>query len=120
MLIEYIEGRLVSDIWSTLDVQHGIHSQPRTYIKQLRSIRMNSRGTVGGIYPAAPSSGCDAGRFKSNNDIESCLNERLLVCHEFDRLPLMQPSFSGSFDLLVMCHMDIAARNLILDDQVKV
>ena len=123
ILMEYIEGKLISDIWSTLDVhiQLDIHFQLKTYIQQLRSIRMDSPGPVGGdLSRGALFTDYGAGPFKSHNDIESWFNERLLVCQEFGRVPLTQPSFHEHFDTLVMCHMDIAARNLILDGQGKV
>ncbi len=123
ILMEYIEGRLVSDIWSTLDihVQHEIHSQIENYIQKLRSIRMDSPGPVGGGLSCAPLfTDYGAGPFKSRQDIENWFNERLLVCQQFRRASPTHPGFSGHFDVLVMCHMDIAARNLILDEEGKI
>ena len=70
-----------------------------------------SRGALFTDYGADP--------FKSYKNIEFWFNERLLVCQEFGRVPSTQPSFSGHFDLLIMCYMNIAACNLILDDQEK-
>lgn len=123
ILMEYIEGRLVSDIWSTLDAhaQRDIHFQLKTYIQQLRSIEMNSPGPIGGaVSRGALFTDYGAGPFRSRDDIEAWFNERLLVCQQFGRASLTHPSFSGHFDNLVMCHMDIAPRNLILDGQGKV
>ena len=123
ILMEYIEGSLVLDIWPTLDVhvQRNIHSQLYSYIQQLRSIRMNSPGPVGGGLSRGPLfTDYGAGPFKSHKDIESWFNERLLVCQQFGRAAPTHPSFTGHFDTLVMCHMDIAPRNLILDGQGKV
>jgi hypothetical protein len=62
----------------------------------------------------------NAGLFKSYNDIKSWFNKCLLVYQESGPVLLTQLSFSGHFDILVMCYIDIAAQNLILDGQGKV
>jgi hypothetical protein len=106
ILMEHIGGRLVSDIWSTLDVhvQRDIHSQLKNYILQLRSIRMDSpRPIDGDLSRGALFTDYGAGSFKSHQDIESWFNERLLVCQEFGHVPLMQPSYAtGPFSGISM------------------
>lgn len=43
-----------------------------------------------------------------------------LVCHDFGHTTETPPGcFTGHFDELVMCHLDIHLRNLILDGQRK-
>jgi thiamine kinase-like enzyme len=39
---------------------------------------------------------------------------------EFNRVPRTQYSFSGKFDILAICHLDIAIKNLLLDGQERV
>ncbi|KAF7507228.1 hypothetical protein GJ744_010786 [Endocarpon pusillum] len=109
MLMEYIEGRLISDnIWSTLDahIQRDIHFQ------------LKPKHTTASIYPNGFSWACWwrppipqrslynqwADPFKSSSDIESWFNERVLVCQDSDRVPLRQPSLTGvwKFGLCLM------------------
>ncbi|KGQ01864.1 hypothetical protein PAAG_11440 [Paracoccidioides lutzii Pb01] len=52
--------------------------------------------------------------------MESWFNERLLVCKEFNRVPYSHPWFYGKVHKFVMCHMDVAARNIILDGEGKI
>ncbi|KAI9729370.1 MAG: hypothetical protein M1834_006894 [Cirrosporium novae-zelandiae] len=118
ILMEYINGETLSNIWSTLDASKRtiVYAQIYQFLQQLHSIKMTFPGSLDGDISRGPLfTDYGAGPFKSPQDMESWFNERLLVCQEFGRLPSTQPSFSGLFDELVMCHMDIHPRNLILD-----
>lgn len=123
LLMEYIEGELVSQIWPSLSVQarRDIYRQLDQFLHQLHEIQTSSPGPFGGGVSRGPLfTDYGAGPFRSKGDITAWFNERLLVCQEFGRAPLTQPSFSSHFDSLVMCHMNIATRNLILDNQGRV
>jgi tRNA A-37 threonylcarbamoyl transferase component Bud32 len=123
LLMEYIEGSLVSDIWPTLDTQtrHSIYCQLDDSLRQLHAVKVAQPGPLGGdVSRGTLFTAYGAGPFKSSRDMETWFNERLLVCQEFGRAPRTQASFSGKFDKLVMCHLDIAPRNLILDGQGRV
>jgi hypothetical protein len=43
------------------------------------------------------------------------------MCHEFRQAKHIPPgAFSGTFNELVMCHLDVNSRNIILDNREKV
>ena len=78
-------------------------------------------GPLGGHLCRGPLfTGSGAGPFRSRKYLEGWFDERLLVCQQFHRVPQTQPSFSGRFENSVMCHMDIAARNVVVDRQRRV
>ena len=123
LLMEYIEGRLVSQIWPSLGVRArgDIYRQIVEVLHQLYEIHLVSPGPVGGGLSKGPLfTDYGAGPFRTKEDITTWFNERLRVCQWFRRAPLTQPLFSNQFDELVMCHMDIATRNLILDNYGRV
>ncbi|KAL9025555.1 MAG: hypothetical protein Q9196_005640 [Gyalolechia fulgens] len=123
ILMQYIEGDVLDKKWSGLDIyaRQDIHSQLIDFLRQLHAIRLPVPGPLGGGLSRGPLfTDYGAGPFRSTEDLESWFDERLLVCQEFHRAPQTHPSFSGQFQNLVMCHMDIAPRNLILDRQLRV
>ena len=68
ILMEYIEGRRVSDIWEDLDMntRHNILHQLSGYIRALHSIKLNDPGPVGGGVSHGPLfTHYDAGPFTS-------------------------------------------------------
>ncbi|PGG96155.1 hypothetical protein GX51_07959 [Blastomyces parvus] len=122
-MLEYIEGQLVSEIWSHLseETRYDINQKLYDFVRQLRSLKMDSPGPIGGgISNGAFLTDYGAGPFTSKNDIEMWFNERLLVCQEFGIASQTQPTFQGEFGHTVMCHMDVYTRNLILDNQGKI
>ena len=123
LLMEYIEGRTVSEIWPCLGIQarRDIYGQIEEFLHQLHEIQMVSPGPIGGGLSRGPLfTDYGAGPFRTKEEITAWFNERLRICQFFHRAPLTQPLFSNQFDELVMCHMDIAPRNLILDDYGRV
>lgn len=120
IVMEYIEGKLLSHIWPDLDLEsrRSIQGKLAEYIHQLRSIEINVPGPIGGGVSAGSFfTGYGAGPFKSLQEMESWFNERLQVCHIFGHAPQLPPEwFTGRFSPLVMCHLDIDLRNLLLDD----
>lgn len=121
IVMEYIEGRLVSDIWDDLDInaRSKLLNQVCEYIRALKAIKLNCPGPVGGGVSEGPFfTAYGAGPFTSCKYIEDWFNDRLLVCHDFGHASQTQSGwFSGQFDDLVMCHLDIHPRNLIVDGQ---
>lgn len=123
ILMQYIEGDVLDEKWPGLDIhtRQDIHCQLNDFLRQLHTIRLPAPGPLGGDLCRGPLfTDCGAGLFRSHKDLESWFDERLPVCQQFHRAPQTQPSFSGQFRNLVMCHMDIAARNLVLDRQRRV
>jgi hypothetical protein len=123
IVIEYIKGRLVSDVWLNLDIEarRSVLCQLYEYIRQLQALKLDRPGPVGGgggVSEGSFFTDYDAGPFKSRKDMEDWFNDRLLVCHDFGHASQTPPGwFAGRFDELVMCHLDIHPRNLILDGQ---
>lgn len=123
IVMQYIDGRLVSDIWdgSDLESRRSILCQLSESIHEIHTLKMECPGPVGGgISEGSFFTDYGAGPFQSRKDLEDWFNDRLLVCHDFGRVR-QTPSgwFTGRFSDLVMCHLDIHPRNLILDSQGK-
>ncbi|PBP15676.1 hypothetical protein BUE80_DR013571 [Diplocarpon rosae] len=121
IIMQYIGGRLVSDIWENLETEarSGILRQLSEHIDELHTLKMDCPGPIGGgISEGSFFTEYGAGPFNSTQDMEGWFNDRLLVCHNFRRTRHVPPGwFTGRFGELVMCHLDIHPRNLILDDQ---
>ncbi|CZR68444.1 uncharacterized protein PAC_18343 [Phialocephala subalpina] len=124
ILMEYINGKVLIDIWDELDekAQRGIQSQIYEYICQLQNLHLKTPGPFGGgISEDALFTGYGAGPFESPKDLEAWYNDRLLVCHDYGRATHLSPgAFSGKFNELVMCHLDLNQRNVLLDDEGKI
>ncbi|KZF24945.1 phosphotransferase enzyme family protein [Xylona heveae TC161] len=122
IVMDYIEGELLSEIWSELteETRYDINCQLSDFVHQLQSLKMDSPGPIGGgISNGAFFTDYGAGPFESKDAIEAYFNERLLVCQDFG-IATTQPPFHGQFEHLVMCHMDLHIRNIILDDEGKI
>jgi hypothetical protein len=121
LLMEYIEGSTVEDVWTTLEppVQLSIQHQVYDAIQQLQAIRFSRPGPVSGGRSIGFLFPYDAGPFTSTEDLEDWFNRRLAVCKTV-KIALDQPSFSGTFKPLVMCHLDLLDRNLMLDKRGRV
>ncbi|KAH6714189.1 phosphotransferase enzyme family protein [Leptodontidium sp. MPI-SDFR-AT-0119] len=124
ILMEYINGKVLIDIWDELDeiARRGIQSQIHEYICQLQNLDLKTPGPIGGgISEGALFTGYGAGPFESPNDLEEWYNGRLLVCHDYGHATHLPPgAFSGKFNKLVMCHLDLNERNILLDDEGEI
>ena len=121
--MEYVKGDRVLDMWDSLgiDARHAIHLQLAQMIQHLQHIPVVYPGPIGrDISRGLLFTDYGAGPFVSSQHLEAWFNERLLVCKQFGQVPQTEPDFSMRHLALVMCHMDISARNLILDPQGKV
>jgi hypothetical protein len=123
ILMDYIDGRIIQSIWLDLSPieRQDILLQVRDFLQQLHSLSVLSPGPIGGGVSRGPLfTDYTAGPFHSVDDMEAWFNECLIVCQEFGRASKSQPSLTGQFSRLVMCHLDVAPRNLILDHQGKI
>ena len=105
LLMQYIEGDVLDEKWPGLDVsaRQDVHSQLDEFLRQLHTSRLPAPGPLGGdLCRGVLFTDVGAGLFRSHKDLESCFDERLLVCQQFHRAPLSQPSFSGQFDFRVL------------------
>ncbi|EQL38001.1 hypothetical protein BDFG_01018 [Blastomyces dermatitidis ATCC 26199] len=118
ILMEFINGSPLCDIWPTLinKVRSSIYAQIADYLRTIHDIEIERPGPVGGGISRGPLfTDYGAGPFLTSRHMEDWFNERLLVCKEFNRVTYDHHGFSGKFRKLVMCHMDVAPRNMILD-----
>ncbi|KAB8069845.1 kinase-like domain-containing protein [Aspergillus leporis] len=123
IVMSYIDGILVDEVWSELSntIRCGIQKQLHDFIRQLRHLKADRPGPIGGgVSQGAFFTDYGAGPFASKGEMEGWFDDRLAVCQDFGIVDAGQPGFGGLFQHLVMCHMDIHLRNLILDDQGKV
>lgn len=119
IMMSYVEGVTLSEIWSVIDSedQTDILKQVQGYISQLHLISLETPRPIGGdISRCGLFTDHGAGPFNTVDDLEAWFNERLLVCQQFGRSQGKTP-FSGRLRPLVMCHLDIALRNLIMDSE---
>ena len=58
-----------------------------------------------------------AGPFESAKDVEEWFNERQRVCKDLGYVCEDEKDFSGIFDQLVVCHMDLHMDRIIVDPQ---
>ncbi|KAI9743058.1 MAG: hypothetical protein M1818_003353 [Claussenomyces sp. TS43310] len=121
ILMEYINGKVLIDVWDELDetAQHGIQSQVYEYILQLQHLDVETPSPIGGgISEGALFTRYGAGPFESSDDLEAWYNDRLLVCHDYGHATHLSPgAFSGKFKKLVMCHLDLNQRNALVGDE---
>lgn len=123
LLMEFINGNPLCDIWPTLtnEVRNSIFAQIADYLRAIHTIEMERPGPVGGgVSRGLLFTDYGAGPFLTAQHMEDWFNERLLVCKEFNRVSYDHPGFSGKFRKLVMCHIDVAPRNMILDRDGKI
>lgn len=116
----FVPGRTVAELWPTAseelrqDIVHQLHQ----FVQQLQRLKAPHAGPVGGDISRAKIFGLyNAGPFHTIQDIEAWLDGRLRVCKRPQHAPASAPRFAGCFEELVVCHLDLAARNLILDPQ---
>ncbi|MCJ1256472.1 hypothetical protein MMC24_004293 [Lignoscripta atroalba] len=118
IVMEYVQGDLVADIWPALSLERRseIHQQIYDMIQELQRVKLTLPGPIGGgISDGTYFTDYGAGPFHSREEMEAWFNERLLVCQEFGLAHATQPTFTGQFQDLVLCHFDLHAQNIILD-----
>ncbi|KFZ01594.1 hypothetical protein V500_00690 [Pseudogymnoascus sp. VKM F-4518 (FW-2643)] len=123
IVMEYVQGDLVSDVWPGLSSERrlSIHQQVYEMIRELQRTRLAVPGPIGGgVSNGTYFTDYGAGPFLSREELEEWFNERLLVCQEFGLVKATQPSFTGQFQELVICHFDLHTQNMILDGQGNV
>ena len=119
-IMEYIPGTVLSKVWDSLSTSRRevIIDKVVDIVEELRGLRMDHVGPVGGgISEGDWFSIIDAGPFTVLQDLEDWFSNKINVLKRFKYVDDDTPSFSGMFTHAVMCHMDVATRNLILDDE---
>lgn len=122
IVMSYIDGRLLDEVWSELSdsSRDDVQQQLYQFIRELRQSESECPGPIGcGVSEGAFFTDYGAGPFISKDEMEAWFNERLAVCREFGITDEGQKGFRGLFRRLVMCHMDLHPRNVILDSQGK-
>ncbi|KAH9221789.1 kinase-like domain-containing protein [Leptodontidium sp. 2 PMI_412] len=124
ILMDYVQGQVLEDVWGELSSKAQVHIQTQIYeyMCQLRNLHFEIPGPIGGgVCQGFLFTACNAGPFKSANELEAWYNGRLAVCHMFRRATHIPPgAFSGTFKELVVYHLDVNPRNIILGDGGKV
>ncbi|KAG9230736.1 hypothetical protein BJ875DRAFT_519086 [Amylocarpus encephaloides] len=123
IVMEYVQGDLVSDVWPGLSSERrlSIHQQIYEMIRELQHTKLAVPGPIsGGVSNGTYFTDYGAGPFLSREELEEWFNERLLVCQEFGLVKATQPSFTGQFQELVICHFDLHTQNMILDGRGNV
>ncbi|QKX59502.1 uncharacterized protein TRUGW13939_06636 [Talaromyces rugulosus] len=118
IVMSYIDGRLLDEIWPELDDVHrdDIQQQLHYFICELRQTESEYPGPIGGgVCEGAFFTDYGAGPFTSKEEMEAWFDERLAVCRDFGVAKQAQREFRGEFQRLVMCHMDLHQRNIIID-----
>nr|XP_023907922.1 uncharacterized protein LOC112019639 [Quercus suber] len=123
ILMDFIPGDLLGDVWSSMDVdaRDMVCCQIRDMLKALQCPSLTEPGPVGGgLSRGFYFTQYDAGPFESRDDIEDWFNGRLQVCKDFGRALKNAPDFTGKFNNLAMCHLDLHTHNIILDSRSQV
>ena len=118
LVTDYVPGRKLRSAWSAMgpEARADVHRQLAESIAALHNQQLTCPGPVGGgISRGFYFTQYDAGPFETAHDMEQWFNERQRVCKDFGRVSEDDPDFSGTFNQLVMCHMDLHMDNLILD-----
>ena len=120
IVMQFVQGDLVSDVWPNLDSERrlNIHQQVHEMIQQLQRTTYNVPGPIGGgVSNGTYFTMYGAGPFQSQKQLEDWFNNRLLVCQDFGLANATHPTFTDKFNELVICHFDLHAQNMILDDR---
>ena len=123
IVMDYISGTTLWSAWLSMDseARASIYEQLARIITALHSRELTAPGPVGG----GPSRGFyftqyDVGPFETAHAMEEWFNERQQVSKDFGRVYEDEPDFSGTFNQLVMCHMDLHMANMILDSDKNI
>lgn len=109
----------MQEIWpeATETTRNSITTQLGDYVKQLRALKLDEPGALGGDYNEGPYfTVYGAPAWTSIAEMEVWFNERHEVCKMCSNgVSQDAEDFTGEFGDLVMCHGDILGRNMILD-----
>lgn len=93
-------------------------------IGELQTLQLPNPGPIGGGYCHSP---CNlftlhgAGPFQSISELESFYTDRMKFSKHIGHVPADAPTFQRTFgESMVMSHLDIARRNIILEDGDKI
>ena len=118
LVMDYVPGRTLRSAWSAVgpETRADVYRQLSESIAALHNQQLTRPGPVGGgISKGFYFTAYDAGPFETVHHMEQWFNERQRVCKDLGHVYENEPDFSGTFNQLVMCHMDLHMDNLILD-----
>ena len=123
LVMDYVPGRTLSSVWSQmgLEARADVYRQLAEGLATLHSQQLPRPGPVGGgISRGFYFTQYNVGPFETAHEMEEWFSERQKVCKDFGRVFEDEPDFSGTFNPLVMCHMDLHMHNVILDLDEKI
>ncbi|KAH7321947.1 kinase-like domain-containing protein [Rhexocercosporidium sp. MPI-PUGE-AT-0058] len=112
ILMNYVPGQVLQDVWDELDTeaQKKIQAQIYQYMRELWNLHFPVPGPIGGgVLSDLPMSWK-----RGTTDVWLCV---MIFGHTKHTPP---GAFSGMFNELVMCHLDVNPRNILLGDRGKV
>ena len=130
IVMEFMKGTPLSMCWEIMSETRREHicNQVVDAITDLRTIKVQTLGPIGGknvwASPCKELFSTDGMKAKSSiREFEAWYDFALDFCKRFGRVPQDVPAFKDSFgSTLVMSHLDIATRNIILqeDDTISI
>jgi serine/threonine protein kinase len=124
IVMDYISGRTLQDIWTSVSESQRLAwaSQLTDIIAELRALPSMDCTTPGPLDPSKEDK-CEgqwftnfgAGPFDSHHDLSIWLNRKLSIARRGGNETSSYPKFEDTCRL-VFTHQDVAARNIILDD----
>ncbi|KAI6106140.1 kinase-like domain-containing protein [Pisolithus croceorrhizus] len=130
MVMDYIEGQTLAEVWPTLSVWRKslVAFTLRRYVRQLRRLEASPTTPPGPLSAQGPRI-CEnpvfgpvrshRGPFSSYLELSTFFNERCKMALDAKRVPEDHPSRKKKFDdsePLVLTHQDLNLRNIILGD----
>ncbi|KAL9066319.1 MAG: hypothetical protein Q9157_007185 [Trypethelium eluteriae] len=121
IVMDYIEGNTLADIWDTLDQEKRKHifSQIASIVAQLRTVHFDQPGPLGGgsckgfwftEYTAGP--------FNNKEEFNDWFTHKLEISQLFGWARKELPPFN--YNSFVLVHQDLIPQNLMLDSDGKV
>lgn len=122
ILMDCISGTCLTDSWPKLSKasQTSILTEVAKAINQMQSVVLRKPGPIGGTtnrWMGTWFSDYGAGPFESTDELENWLNHALQISKQWKRVIPGTPDFK--IKKLVFSHLDIAPRNLMIDDTGK-
>lgn len=120
--MDRVRGTNLRSAWPSMDseAREGIYRQVSEIIAALHAKEVTLSGPVGGgMSQGFYFTDYGAGPFKTCQEMERWFNERQRVWKDFGRVKEDDADFSGTFNRLVTCHMDLHRANMVLDADNK-
>lgn len=122
IVMEYVHGRPLDECWDELSEERreNVCQQVADAVRQLQSLEVERPGPIGGGPSQSYWFRDRTGPFKSRRHLEDWYTAVLELCKSLNKADQDAPPFTGKFKKLVMTHLDLAPRNIILEEGDKV